>query len=121
MARRSAISRYGAKAPGRLGLKHPTFAPYGGFTRADGHDIVISIQNKCEWADFCRCANNAARVENRECLATKVEAAFALHTHAEVIDRLTDAQTTYGSVNSLHDLIKHPQLRTRPMPVGRQR
>jgi crotonobetainyl-CoA:carnitine CoA-transferase CaiB-like acyl-CoA transferase len=35
-----------------------------------------------------------------------------------VIDRLTAAQTAFGSVNSVHDLIKHPQLRTRRMVVN---
>jgi itaconate CoA-transferase len=124
-------ARYGGKAPGRVGLKHPTIAPYGGFACADGRDIVISIQNEREWADFCRavlqepallddprCATNAARVENREWLDGKVAAVFAAHTSAEMIDRLTDAQTAYGNVNSLGDLIEHPQLRTRRMPVG---
>ena len=114
-----------------MGLKHPTIAPYGGFACADGRDIVISIQNEREWADFCRlvlrepallqdprCATNAARVEHRAWLDAKVAAVFAAHTSAEIIDRLTDAQTAYGSVNSLADLIEHPQLRTRRMPVG---
>ena len=124
-------ARYGGKAPGRVGLKHPTIAPYGGFTCADGRDIVISIQNEREWADFCRtvlqepalqddahCATNAARVEHRERLDAKVAAVFAAHTSAAMIDRLTDAQTAYGNVNSLNDLIEHPQLRTRRMPIG---
>jgi itaconate CoA-transferase len=124
-------ARYGGKAPGRVGLKHPTIAPYGGFTCADGRDIVISIQNEREWADFCRtvlqepallddtrCTSNATRVANREWLDAKVAAVFAAHTSAAMIDRLTDAQTAYGSVNSLNDLIEHPQLRTRPMPVS---
>ena len=124
-------ARYGGRPPGRVGLKHPTIAPYGGFTCADGRDIVISIQNEREWADFCRsvlqepalhgdarCASNAARVEHREWLDAKVAAVFGAHTSAEMIDRLTDAQTAYGSVNSLNDLIEHPQLRTRRMPVG---
>ena len=124
-------ARYGGKAPGRVGLKHPTIAPYGGFSCADGRDIVISIQNEREWADFCRvvlhqsgllddarCTTNAARVEHREWLDGLVAAVFAAHTSAEMIDRLTDAQTAYGSVNSLNDLIEHPQLRTRRMPVG---
>jgi itaconate CoA-transferase len=124
-------ARYGDKAPGRVGLKHPTIAPYGGFACADGRDIVISIQNEREWADFCRlvlrrpemladarCATNAARVEHREWLDAQVAQVFAAHTGAEMIDRLTDAQTAYGNVNSLNDLIEHPQLRTRPMPVG---
>ncbi len=124
-------ARYGGKAPGRVGLKHPTIAPYGGFICADGRDLVISIQNEREWADFCRvvlqepallqdprCATNAARVEHREWLDGKVATVFGAHTSAEMIDRLTDAQTAYGSVNSLNDLIEHPQLRTRRMPVG---
>jgi itaconate CoA-transferase len=126
-------ARYGGKAPGRVGLKHPTIAPYGGFTCADGRDIVISIQNEREWADFCRavlqepkllddprCATNAARVEHREWLDAKVAAVFGAHTSAEMIDRLTDAQTAYGNVNSLNDLIEHPQLRTRRMPIGQR-
>ena len=33
------------------------------------------------------------------------------------INRLTEAQTAYGSINSVHDLIRHPQLRTRRMDV----
>ncbi len=124
-------ARYGGKPPQRVGLKHPSIAPYGGFTCADGRDIVISIQNEREWADFCRvvlaepalladprCTTNALRVANREWLDAKVAALFAAHTSAEMIGRLTAAQTAYGSVNSLNDLIEHPQLRTRRMPVG---
>jgi itaconate CoA-transferase len=124
-------ARYGGKAPQRVGLKHPTIAPYGGFTCADGRDIVISIQNEREWADFCRlvllapelladarCACNAKRVEHRAWLDGLVAHVFAAHTSAQMIERLTAAQTAYGNVNSVDDLIHHPQLRTRPMPVG---
>ena len=124
-------ARYGGKAPGRVGLKHPTIAPYGAFACADGRDIVVSIQNEREWADFCRavlrqptlvadprCATNAARVAHREWLDAQVAAVFAAHTSREMIDRLTEAQTAYGQVNSLDELIGHPQLRTRTMPVG---
>lgn len=72
-------ARYGGNAPQRVGLKHPSIAPYGGFTCADGRDIVISIQNEREWADFCRavlhdpalatdarCRSNESRVQNRD-------------------------------------------------------
>ena len=124
-------ARYGGKAPERVGLHHPTIAPYGGFTCADGRDIVISIQNEREWADFCRqvllapelledprCVDNAARVANREWVDGKVAEVFGSLPSAAVIDRLTDAQTAFGNVNSVHDLIDHPQLRTRRMPVG---
>ncbi len=124
-------TRYGGKEPQRVGLKHPTIAPYGAFTCADGRDIVISIQNEREWADFCRdvlhapdlpkdprAGSNAARVANRTWLDAKVADVFARLTSAEVIDRLTTAQTAFGNVNGVQDLIAHPQLRTRRMPVG---
>lgn len=124
-------TRYGGKAPERVGLKHPSIAPYGAFTCADGREIVISIQNEREWADFCRhvlrepgllddprCANNSARMANRAFVDGTVARVFGSLAHGAVIDRLTAAQTAYGNVNSVHDLIAHPQLRTRRMAVG---
>jgi itaconate CoA-transferase len=124
-------ARYGGKAPDRVGLKHPTIAPYGAFTCADGRDIVISIQNEREWADFCRlvlqrpalpqderCADNAARVAHRDFVDGIVSEVFAAEPSATIVDRLTAAQTAFAHVNSVYDLIEHPQLRTRPMPVN---
>jgi crotonobetainyl-CoA:carnitine CoA-transferase CaiB-like acyl-CoA transferase len=124
-------TRYGGKPPARVGLKHPSIAPYGAFTCADGRDIVISIQNEREWGDFCRkvlqrpdlledarCAGNAARVAHRDFVDATVAEVLGALPSATVIDRLTAAQTAFGSVNSVHDLIEHPQLRTRRMVVN---
>ena len=47
-------ARYGGSEPKRVGLKHPSIAPYGSFTCADDRELVISIQNEREWASFCR-------------------------------------------------------------------
>lgn len=126
-------AHYGGRAPDRVGLKHPTITPYGVFTCADGRELVISIQNEREWAAFCRqvlkrpelledprCTNNAARCSHREFIDGLVAEIFAGLGSGEVIDRLTAAQTAYGNVNSVYDLIEHPQLRTRAMPVGKQ-
>lgn len=123
-------TRYGGKAPERVGLKHPTIAPYGAFTCADGRDLVISIQNEREWADFChtvlrrpellqdpRCADNAARVAHRDFVDGLVAEVFGSQPSGTMRERLAEAQTAYANVNSVHDLIAHPQLRTRPMPV----
>jgi crotonobetainyl-CoA:carnitine CoA-transferase CaiB-like acyl-CoA transferase len=123
-------ARYGGKAPERVGLNHPTIAPYGAYTCADGRDILISIQNEREWADFCRevlhqpelpkdprACSNAARVEHRPWLDKTIAQVFSTTPSGEIIDRLIAAQTAYGNVNSVSDLITHPQLRTRPMPV----
>ena len=124
-------ARYGAGAPARVGLKHPSIAPYGAFACSEGRELVLSIQNEREWASFCRVvlkdeslaadprfAGNRARIQNRAVLDEAVQAVFGRLTYAEAVDRLTEAQTAYGAINSVHDLISHPQLRTRAMNVG---
>ena len=126
-------ARYGAGAPDRVGLKHPSIAPYGVFTCSDGREFVLSIQNEREWASFCervlrqpqiathaRFATNKVRTANRVELEAIVQGVFSELTFADTVDRLTEAQTAYGGINSVHDLIQHPQLRTRPMEVNGQ-
>jgi crotonobetainyl-CoA:carnitine CoA-transferase CaiB-like acyl-CoA transferase len=67
-----------------------------------------------------RCQTNAARVVNRSFVDGRVAQLFASLSSADVIARLARAQTAYGNINSVQDLIEHPQLRTRSMPVGEQ-
>ena len=124
-------ARYGAGAPERVGLKHPSIAPYGAFTSSDCREVVISIQNEREWLNFCRVvlgdeslaadprfAGNQARIQHRTVLDEAVQAVFSQLTYAEAVDRLTEAQTAFGAINSVHDLISHPQLRTHEMQVS---
>jgi crotonobetainyl-CoA:carnitine CoA-transferase CaiB-like acyl-CoA transferase len=127
-------ARYGGKAPERVGLKHPSIAPYGAFACSDGREIVLSIQNEREWTNFCavvlgdaglasdpRFNSNAARVRHRDALDSVVQAVFDRLGYAEATDRLTEAQTAFGAINSVHDLIGHPQLRTKTMLVNGRR
>lgn len=123
-------ARYGGRAPDRVGLKHPSIAPYGSFTCSDGRDIVLSIQNEREWASFCSTVlgqpalatdpqfdSNSQRTAHREDLEARIQQVFSGLTFAQAVDRLTEAQTAFGAINSVHDLIEHPQLRTREMQV----
>ncbi|UCE32420.1 MAG: CoA transferase [Burkholderiales bacterium] len=124
-------ARYGGQSPQRVGLKHPSVAPYGAFRCADGRDIVISIQNEREWRQFCevfmgdvsiatepRFAGNPQRCRNREALDALIQSRFGALQHAEATELLTRANSAYASINSVEELIRHPQLRTTPMPVG---
>src|SRR5690242_16834322 len=65
--------------PKRMGLAHPSIAPYGVFRSSDGREILISIQSEREWRKFCadvlglpelpkdpRLANMVERVRNRD-------------------------------------------------------
>jgi itaconate CoA-transferase len=126
-------ARYGSGAPERVGLKHPSIAPYGAFTCSDGRDIVLSIQNEREWSQFCnsflkqatlatdaRFNSNANRVLNRPDLDSLIQQIFSQLTYADAIERLNLGQTAFGSINSVSDLIAHPQLRTRSMTIAGQ-
>ena len=126
-------ARYGKGAPARVGLKHPSIAPYGSFTCGDGRELVLSIQNEREWLNFCksfmrdasvatdtRYVTNDLRVKNRDALEAQVQAVFATLSYAQAVARLSTAQTAYGAINSVQDLINHPQLRTKPMQVNGQ-
>ncbi len=121
----------GNGAPKRVGLKHPTIAPYGGFETQGGHTLIISIQNNREFARLCevvlgnaalatdvRFAENNARVANRETLDGLVAVAFGLRTRAEMEALLTQADIAYGGINSVADVAKHPQGRTWPQTVN---
>ena len=115
---------YGGHEPQRVGLKHPTIAPYGAYPSADGKEILISIQNEREWRRLCsevlerpdlpedpRFADNSARVQNRTLLDGIVAACFAERGREENIEKLEAAGIAYGRLSTLEDLTRHPQNR----------
>ncbi len=108
----------------RLGLAHPSIAPYGVFATRDGKRILISIQNDREWAALCsgvlrapdaakdeRFSTNLARVRNRRETDGIVAAAFARMDEKDAVDVLTRADIAFASVNDMAALSKHPHLR----------
>ena len=112
------------KAVERLGLAHPSICPYGAFETADGKLVLISIQNEREWAKFCAGVldepdlpskpgyeSNNARVANRPEVDARVARNFAVLSRDEAAQRLRQAQTAYGFVNGLPELVSHPALR----------
>ena len=123
-------SEYGGKAPQRVGLHHPSIAPYGGYETADHEILAISIQNEREWLNFCRdvlqqepIASDARfntvnnRVANRKALDHIIEAVFSQKTRAELETILKNAAIAYGAVNSVESFAKHPQLRRKAVTL----
>lgn len=118
------LNHEGGHSPKRVGLAHPSIAPYGVFTPASGAPILISIQSDREWAVLCRhfleqpelandprFANNVARVQNRAQTDAVVAAAFAKLSADDAIDRLSKANIALASVNDMAGLAAHPHLR----------
>jgi len=121
---------YGGKAPQRVGLHHPSIAPYGGYDTKDGEILAISVQNEREWARFCsdilgdmalaadpRFSSGEARVRNREALDVYIDQVFSSCLRLVLEDRLKAADIAYGAVNSMETFAKHPQLRRRAVTL----
>ena len=115
---------YGGKAPERMGLRHPSVAPYASFETKNGELIVISIQNNREWAQFaCEVLerpdlaeegpykDNMSRVANREALEAGISEVFRRYTREELSAKLLAARVAFGRVNSIEDLSNHEDLR----------
>jgi itaconate CoA-transferase len=110
--------------PQRMGLAHPSIAPYGVFFSKDGKGILISIQSEREWKKLCsdvlgqpdlpgdaRLANMVERVRNRTLTDKIVADSFAAMTRDQLLQRLSDADIAFAEVNTMADLAVHPHLR----------
>ena len=110
--------------PKRMGLAHPSIAPYGVFRSKDGKDILISIQSEREWKKLCadvlgqpalpddpRFSNMVERVKNRKLTDQAVGDSFATMSRDDLLRRLAEADIAFAEVNSMADLAVHPHLR----------
>ncbi len=119
---------YGNTIWPRVGLAHPTIAPYGAFPVGGAHGhasiILLGIQNDGEWRRFAaevlkrsellerpEFATNQLRVKNRESLNQLITEFFDTIAIDELRDRLRKARVAFSSVNSIEDLSRHPHLR----------
>lgn len=116
---------YSGKIPKRVGVAHPTIAPYGAFRCRDGVDVILAIQNEREWARFCdvvlekphlakkeEFSSAVKRVENRNDLDKAVSEVFYTCDHVEMCKRLDRGTIAYGRLNDLPAFCSHQALKT---------
>jgi crotonobetainyl-CoA:carnitine CoA-transferase CaiB-like acyl-CoA transferase len=124
-------TRYGKRPPPRVGLQHPTIAPYGAFCCQDGKAVLLSVQNEREWVKFCRevldepsleadprFKSNVDRVRNRAALDEAIAAALARLPRESAIEVLTRAGIACGRLSDMEDLAAHPQRRLIAVDTG---
>jgi len=117
---------YGGAPPPRSGARHAVIAPYGPYVAGDGKIVYLGLQNEREWARFCaevlqrpgmaadaRFSSNPRRVEHRAELDAVITEAFSGLTAEQVIARLEAAQIANARMNTVQELIDHPQLAAR--------
>jgi itaconate CoA-transferase len=127
------LQQEGGQPPRRLGLAHPSIAPYGVFRTRDGIDILISIQNDREWRVLAEkvlgdkalavdpaFATNMDRVKRRSETDARVAAVFAAADAEPLTERLAAADIAFARVTDMAALGRHPHLRriTVGLPSG---
>jgi itaconate CoA-transferase len=116
---------YGGKAPARVGIRHPSIAPYGVYDLADKSQIVIAIQNEREWARLCKgvlekpemaddpqFSPNRNRVKNFDALDRAIRSVFGNLRREDALKKLSDNEIAFAQLNDMADLASHSQLRT---------
>ena len=115
---------YSGKVPERVGLNHPSIAPYGAYSTSDGGEVLISIQNEREWERLCsevldrpkmstdpQFFDNEARCKNRVKLDHILHEFFSAIPREDLLEKLRDAAIAFGEVNGVEGLSKHPALK----------
>ena len=118
------LNHEGGKTPKRMGMAHPSIAPYGVFTTKDSQPILISVQSDREWRKLCeiflgkkdlgadpRFATNVARVANRPETDAAVAEAFAKLNADQAVEALLQTDVAFASVSDMQKLSDHPHLR----------
>lgn len=118
------LQHEGGSPPRRIGLSHPSIAPYGVFRARDGVEILISIQNDREWRVLAErvmedpalaadpgFATVMQRTERRQETDARVAAAFARLDSGPLIAKLLAADIAFARVSDMPALQRHPHLR----------
>ena len=107
--------------PRRAGSGVSHLAPYGAFRTKDSY-VVTGALNRETWCELCRIldrpdlvddpryANEQARVKNRKPLEATITETFQTRTTAEWVAWFEQNDFVISPVNTLHDVLTHPQV-----------
>jgi len=114
----------GGLIPRRLGNQHPNTVPYQDFACADG-EVLVALGNDRQFRDFCelierpdlpddpRFVSNSGRSIHRDTLLTEMRPAVARWNSAELIAAMELAKLPGGKVNTIPEILEHPQIAAR--------
>lgn len=118
------LHQEGGRPPRRLGLAHPSIAPYGVFECRDGTQMLIAVQNDREWRILAdrllgdpslgadeRFGTNVARTARRAETDALVANAFSAIAATDAAEMLHSAGIAFASLNDMSNLALHPSLR----------
>ena len=113
----------------RMGSKYFLATPYEPYPAGDGKLVNIVVATEWHWKAFCkavgledivddpRFATNQARLKNREELEKIIVEKLKEKTRDEWIEILLEAGVPVGAVNTIQEVIEHPQTKHRKVVV----
>lgn len=126
----NAIARYFAtgEAPGPLGSRHPSIAPFQAYATKDGHIViaagtdalfarVANVLGRPELSDDVRFTSNPIRVKYWRELQDEIEAALKERTSKDWLALLGKEGVPCAPINTVADVMADPQVIARNMIV----
>jgi crotonobetainyl-CoA:carnitine CoA-transferase CaiB-like acyl-CoA transferase len=114
------------EVPRAMGNHHPSIAPYGAFSCADGA-LQVAIGGEAQWTKFAgllgldaadpRFADNAARVVHRDELVAEVERVLAGDTRDRWLERIGGIGVPCGAVRTVDQVYEWEQTRSQGLVV----
>jgi crotonobetainyl-CoA:carnitine CoA-transferase CaiB-like acyl-CoA transferase len=114
--------------PEPLGTAYKALLPYQTF-RTKTKDLALAVGSDKLWRIFCpimgleellddpRFATNAARVKNRQVLIAKLQEVFLTKAYEEWEELLLTHGIPVGAINTIDQVVEHPQVKARGMIV----
>lgn len=122
----------GNMQPTRMGNNHPNVVPYRVYEVSDGF-VIISCGNdgqfkrlgaalgEPELGEDHRFSTNAARIENRSAIDTRLSDLLIKLSRSHVIEILEEARVPCGPINNLSDVFDDPHVIDRGLHVQLER
>ncbi len=112
------------EAPSPMGTAYKALLPYQTF-RTKTRDLALAVGSEKLWKVFCpvigcpkladdpRYRKNADRVKNRDSLIAALQSVFLTKTYEEWESVLLPAGIPMGAINSIAQVVEHPQVAAR--------
>jgi crotonobetainyl-CoA:carnitine CoA-transferase CaiB-like acyl-CoA transferase len=112
------------EAPRPMGTAYKALLPYQTF-RTKTRDLALAVGSEKLWKVFCpvigcpeltddpRYRRNADRARNRDSLVPKLQAVFLTRSYEEWEALLLDHGIPVGAINSIAEVVDHPQVKAR--------
>ncbi len=126
----NAITRYqvDGQAPGPIGNRHPTIAPFQAFRASDRY-FVVACGNNSLWQRLCLAmerpdllenaafATNELRTQNLPALVEELDKTFCMKTADEWVSIIDGAGVPCGPINTIDKVLEDAQVQARQMVV----